>query len=288
MTASKRVRLEKHLADLHHCIATSEGQLRVDRIEAGETLTQLRASFGHGRWMTYSADLYKRLKLSRKTAERYIAAYKEVASFGPALRAAAKKSGLDFNKTNVRDYVKEIRTQNPDASADEIVKLTNMAMEAEAEETEAARREDAARAEAARCKHPGCSSERIVETHLDFSAQSDFCEEHEPSEEKAQREAKAKKNDQERAERDAEAEERYQEMAEPFYGRFAARSAPRASSQVLAEAKEIIESGYRARAKKNHPDSGGLAERMQVTNAAISWLRQVLKNNEERLAPRAA
>lgn len=272
MTARTRTLLEKRLHDLHYYIAKSEGELRVNRIEAGETLSELRASFKHGQWMKYSADLYKRLKLSRKTAERYISAYKEVASFGPALRAAAQKSGLDLNKPLVRDYIKDVRTENPDASDDEIVKLTNMTMEAAAKEDEAAKRDRAAYAESARCKHPGCSRQRVLFTAVPdgIADGGDFCDEHEPPDEKARRESDAEKNFQERAAR----RKRFES---------AGTHRRRPTAQTLAEAKEIIESGYRAQATKHHPDKGGSEEKMQRINSGMSWLRQMLKHEEEPL-----
>src|SRR4051794_32562480 len=45
---------------------------------------------------------------------------------------------------------------------------------------------------------------------------------------------------------------------------------PRAWAPVISE---IVEAGYRACARRHHPDVGGSAERMQQLNAAIELLR---------------
>ena len=46
------------------------------------------------------------------------------------------------------------------------------------------------------------------------------------------------------------------------------------SEDVRKAAQELIECGYRALARKLHPDAGGTTESMQELNAAVTWLRE--------------
>jgi hypothetical protein len=48
-------------------------------------------------------------------------------------------------------------------------------------------------------------------------------------------------------------------------------------SGVIQMASDVVESGYRALSKTNHPDVGGNQQRMSELNAAITWLRNKIK-----------
>jgi len=52
-------------------------------------------------------------------------------------------------------------------------------------------------------------------------------------------------------------------------------------AQVLAVAGEIIAAGFRAVAKKSHPDIGGDVEKMKIVNDAVQWLRKFLASDTE-------
>lgn len=126
-----RQTLEKQLQQLHASCSTLEARLRVDRVKAGKVITELKAFFRHGDWMPYSEKLYARLKVSRKTAERYVEAYEQVQALGEPLVAEAKKAGLDIDRIPVREKLIEIRHDNPTASPSKIVKLTKVKLQEE-------------------------------------------------------------------------------------------------------------------------------------------------------------
>lgn len=44
-----------------------------------------------------------------------------------------------------------------------------------------------------------------------------------------------------------------------------------------AMAEELIQHGYRAVAKKYHPDHGGSNRQMQRVNAVVEWLRKIIR-----------
>ena len=111
--------LENQLERLH-------AQIRLDQIEAGRIISDLRKSFRHGTWVAYSEKLYRRLGIASKTAYRYVAAFEQSQTIGVQLCDAAVKAGLDLDKVAVRENLIEIRKAHPEAEPDEIVKMTNL------------------------------------------------------------------------------------------------------------------------------------------------------------------
>jgi hypothetical protein len=114
-------KLENQLEALH-------GQIRLNQIEAGQTISDLRKLFKHGSWVAYSEKLYRRLGIASKTAYRYVEAFEQSQTLGVSLCEAAVKTGLNLNKVAVRENLIEIRKAYPEASPDEIVKMTNLAL----------------------------------------------------------------------------------------------------------------------------------------------------------------
>lgn len=117
-----RATLEKQLAELH-------GQIRVNQIEAGRIISDLRKSFKHGEWMPYSQKLFLRLKLSRKTAERYVDAFQKAKDIGEPIIQGAEAGGLNLNRIPVREALLEVKHQHPNASPSKIVNLTNLKLQ---------------------------------------------------------------------------------------------------------------------------------------------------------------
>ena len=113
--------LEKQLEKLH-------GQIRLNQIEAGRVISDLRKSFEHGGWVAYSEKLYRRLGIASKTAYRYVEAFEQSQTLGTPICEAAVKAGLSLNKVAGREKLIEIKKAHPEASPDEIVKMTNLAL----------------------------------------------------------------------------------------------------------------------------------------------------------------
>jgi hypothetical protein len=57
-----------------------------------------------------------------------------------------------------------------------------------------------------------------------------------------------------------------------------ARPARRPAPEVLAMAEEVVTIGYRALTLQLHPDRGGATHRMQILNAAMTWLRGSIRS----------
>ena len=73
-------------------------------------------------------------------------------------------------------------------------------------------------------------------------------------------------------ERESVIEERTIEIRVPAFSEFTA--------EERAWCGRLIEAGYRALARKNHPDRGGSTEKMQVLNAVVAKLRTALEIEE--------
>lgn len=115
----------------HKCeqeLAIVIGRIRVDILEAGRLLTKLNRLHPHGTWMEYSTTLYKRLGISRSTGQRYIEAYEVVQDLGQKVVTAAEVADLNLNCKPVRTQLLLTKSQHPDASPDELVNLTNLAL----------------------------------------------------------------------------------------------------------------------------------------------------------------
>lgn len=117
-----RPQLEKRLVELH-------GQIRLNQIEAGRIISDLRKTFKHGEWMPYSRELFLRLKISRKTADRYVDAFQKAKDIGEPIVIEAEAAGLNLNRIPVREALLETKKEHPDASANKIVKMTNLKLE---------------------------------------------------------------------------------------------------------------------------------------------------------------
>ena len=124
MSVTNRSALEKRLEQLH-------GQIRVSQIEAGRIISELRQSFKHGEWMPYSAKLFSRLRISRKSADRYVDAYQQAKDIGEPIVSVAEAAGLNVNRIPVREALFEVKQQNPTASPSKIVKMTNLKLDQE-------------------------------------------------------------------------------------------------------------------------------------------------------------
>ena len=118
-------------ATQHKCeqeLAIVISRIRVDVLAAGRILTKLSRLHPHGTWMEYSTTLYKRLGISRSTGQRYIEAYEAVRDLGPKIVAAAEVADLNLSKKSVRTQLLLAKSQHPEASPTELVKLTNLAL----------------------------------------------------------------------------------------------------------------------------------------------------------------
>ena len=118
--------LEKQLERLHT-------QIRLDQIEAGRIISDLRKSFKHGEWMPYSQKLFLRFKISRKSAERYVDAYQKAKDIGEPIIQEAEATGLNLNRIPIREALLEVKNQHPKASPSKIVNLTNLKLQQERE-----------------------------------------------------------------------------------------------------------------------------------------------------------
>jgi hypothetical protein len=116
-------KLEIQLEEVH-------GQARLNQIEAGKIISNLRKEFkkefGHGKWCAYSEKLYRRLGIASKTAYRYVEAFEQSQTIGVPLCDAAINAGLDLDKVAVRENLIEFKKAHPEAKPDEIVKMTNL------------------------------------------------------------------------------------------------------------------------------------------------------------------
>jgi hypothetical protein len=115
-------KLENRLEELH-------GQIRLNQIEAGRIISELRKSFRHGEWMPYSQKLFFRLKISRKSAERYVDAYQKAKDIGEPIIQEAELEGLNLNRIPVRETLFEVKQEHPKASPSKIVNLTNLKLQ---------------------------------------------------------------------------------------------------------------------------------------------------------------
>lgn len=123
-------KLEKQLEKLH-------GQIRLNQIEAGKVISDLRKSFKHGQWMPYSQKLFMRLKISRKTADRYVDAYQKTKDIGEPIIQEAEAEGLNVNHIPVREALLEVKQEHPKASPSKIVSLTNLKLQKDKEKKSA-------------------------------------------------------------------------------------------------------------------------------------------------------
>jgi hypothetical protein len=119
-----RAQLETQLEQLH-------GQIRLNQIQAGRIISELRRTLRHGEWMPYSENLFARLKISRKSAERYVDAYQKAKDIGEPILQEAEAAGLNISRIPVQEALLESKNQDPTAPPSKIVKMTNLKLQQE-------------------------------------------------------------------------------------------------------------------------------------------------------------
>jgi hypothetical protein len=68
-------------------------------------------------------------------------------------------------------------------------------------------------------------------------------------------------------------------VAEEYTFRFEpAAGRPPLNPDVKPMAEELVSAGYRTLARLHHPDHGGATRTMQLVNAAVEWLRSVVRS----------